>query len=222
MTGPDHDDHAERQRAAERARALHAQAEADGLRFEAYLPSDLATWILDKIARGVFADPSEAVFVILGEQQELEPHADLRQEVLRRSLQAAMDDPRPGVPAEEVMRTLREKLAAPQSEPAVWPPRRRLDRSSLTIGDMFWCDGRQWRCTDIGTRTLTAIRIDTVEVDGTEPASRRSLTRAEAEAEGWFNGPPYAVAEVVFDENEQEGCSLEPDPSADAPAPGPP
>ena len=41
--------------AAKQARALHARAEAGGLRFEAYLPPDLATWILDKIARGVFA-----------------------------------------------------------------------------------------------------------------------------------------------------------------------
>ncbi len=58
MTEPDYDDHAERQRAAQQARALHAQAEDGGLRFEVYLPSDLAAWILDKIARGVFVDPS--------------------------------------------------------------------------------------------------------------------------------------------------------------------
>ena len=208
--------------ATEQARALRAQAEADGLRFEAYLPSGLATWILDKIACGVFTSPSEAVFVMLGEQQELEPHADLRQEALRRILQAAMDDPRPGIPADKVMRQFRQKLEEPQPEPAIWPPRRRLDRSSLTIGDTFWCGGRQWRCTDIGTRTLTAIRIDAVEVGITDPASRRSLTHAEAEAEGWFNGPPYALAEVVFDEYDQEGCSLEPELDTDAPVPGSP
>ena len=208
--------------ATEQDHALHAQAEAGGLRFEAYLPSDLATWILDKIARGVFASPSEAVFVMLGEQQELEPHADLRQEALRRTIQAAMDDPRPSIPADEVMRQFRQKLEEPQPKPAMWPPQRRLDRSSLTIGDTFWCGDRQWRCTDIGTWTFTAIRIDAVEVGGTGPASRRSLTHAEAEAEGWFNGPPYAVAEVVFDEHDQEGCSLEPDLSDDAPGPGPP
>ncbi len=27
----------------------------------------------------------------------------------------------------------------------------------------------------------------------------------------WFNGPPYAVAECVFDEDDIEGCTLEPD-----------
>ena len=208
--------------ATEQARVLRTRAEAGGLRFEAYLPPDLATWILDKIARGVFTDPSEAVFVMLGEQQALEPHADLRQEALRRPLQAAMDDPRPGISAEAVMGQFRQKLEEPQPKPAMWPPQRRLDHSSLTIGDTFWCGDRQWRCTDIGTRTLTAIRIDVVEVGSNDPALRRSLTRAEAEAEGCFNGPPYAVAEVVFDEYDQEGCSLEPDASADTPGPGPP
>jgi hypothetical protein len=44
----------------------------------------------------VFSDPGEAVFVMLGEDRDLEPHADLREELLRRTLQAAMEDPRPG------------------------------------------------------------------------------------------------------------------------------
>ena len=213
-----HDD-AESAQSGAQILTLRVRAEASGLRFEAYLPPDLATWLLDKVARGVFADPSEAVFVILGEHQEFEPHADLRQEALRRSIQAAMDDPRPGIPAEEVVRALQEELAAPQPEPAVWPLRRRIGRSALTIGNTFWSGGRRWRCTDIGMRTITAIRIDSINVDGTGPPSRRSLTHAEADAEGWFNGPPYAVAEVVFDEDDLEGCSLEPDPSNDTPAP---
>jgi hypothetical protein len=35
---------------------------------------------------------------------------------------------------------------------------------------------------------------------------KRAPTREEAEADGWFNGPPYSVAETVFDENDIEGC----------------
>jgi len=77
------------------AKALRQQAGKGGLRFEAYLPPDLAEWLLDLIERGVFADPSEAVFVILGEHRDLEPHADLRRELLSRSCQAAIDDPPP-------------------------------------------------------------------------------------------------------------------------------
>lgn len=71
-------------------------------------------------ARGVFRDPSEAVFVILGEHRGLQPHADLREEALRRRIQAAIDDPRPAIPAEDVEEEMRRKLTAPRPEPAVW------------------------------------------------------------------------------------------------------
>lgn len=94
---------------------------------------------------------------------------------------------------------------------------RRMMLSEFTRGGTFWCGGRQWRCTDIGSRTITAIRIDSVEVGSNVPELRRTLSRGEAEAEGWFNGPPYAVAEIVFDEYMQDGCSLEPDPDAAVP-----
>lgn len=86
-----------------------------------------------------------------------------------------------------------------------------MQHSDFRIGETFWCGGRQWRCTDIGTRTVIAIRIDGVDVDGTNPGLRRTLSRAEAEADGWFDGPAYAVCEVVFDEDSLPGCSLAPD-----------
>jgi hypothetical protein len=50
-----------------------------------------------------------------------------------------------------------------------------------------------WRCTDIGTRTIIAIRINT---DGNMPIDP-----------SWFHGPPYALAEMVFDEYSIEGCT---------------
>jgi hypothetical protein len=102
------------------ASALRAQARAGGLRFGAYLPPDLADWILDAVERGVFTDPAEAVFVILTEHGDLEPHADLRQELMRRAIQAALDDPRPGIPHEQVMAMMQQWAAAPRPEPAVW------------------------------------------------------------------------------------------------------
>jgi hypothetical protein len=85
-----------------------------------------------------------------------------------------------------------------------------MQHSEFTIGATFWCSDRQWRCTDIGTRTVIAIRIDSVQVGSTNPELRRTLNQAEAKADGWFNGPPYAVAERVFDENDLPVCSLEP------------
>ena len=63
----------------------------------------------------------------------------------------------------------------------------------------------------MGTRTVIAIRIDHAEVEGTAPELYRTLSRAEAESRRLFNGPPYAVAEIVFDEYDLEACSLESD-----------
>jgi antitoxin ParD1/3/4 len=102
------------------AKALRKQAAEGGLRFEAYLPPQLAEWLLERIEKGVFLDPREAVFVLLGEYEDLEPHTDLRQELLRRRLDAAINDPRPSIPAEQVAIELREKMAAPRPEAAVW------------------------------------------------------------------------------------------------------
>jgi len=112
-------DEATRRHGIEQAKALRGQARAGGLRFEAYLPSGLADWLLDQIEHGVFVDPSEAVFVMLTEQQDLEPHADLREEILRRSCQAAMDDPRQ-IPHEEVVEKMRVLAATPRPAPATW------------------------------------------------------------------------------------------------------
>ena len=102
------------------AAAIRDQAVAGGLKFEAYLPPGLAEWLIDLIASGVFTDPSEAIFVMLGEQQELEPHSDLREELMRRSCQAALDDPRPGITTEEMQERLRAWSSAPRVEPAIW------------------------------------------------------------------------------------------------------
>jgi hypothetical protein len=86
-----------------------------------------------------------------------------------------------------------------------------MQRTEFVIGAAFWCGGNLWRCTDIGTRVIVAIRLNRVDVGSTAPEHRRTLNQAEAEAEGWFNGPPYAVLESVFDENDIAGCSIDPD-----------
>jgi Arc/MetJ-type ribon-helix-helix transcriptional regulator len=109
----------EKAKSVAQAIALREQAKAGGLRFSVYLPPGLAEWMLGLVENGTFIDPSEAVFVLLQEAQELEPHHDLRHELLNRILQAAANDPRPGIPAEEVFRQLKEKLAS-SPEPAVW------------------------------------------------------------------------------------------------------
>lgn len=120
---PDWRTAAERASDIAQAKELRVQASKGGLRFEAYLPPGLAEWVLDFVERGVFTSPSEAVFVILGEARDLQPHADLRREILRRSLDAAMNDPRPAIPADEVFAHLEKLMAGPQPEPAVWKRR---------------------------------------------------------------------------------------------------
>jgi hypothetical protein len=57
-----------------------------------------------------------------------------------------------------------------------------LEHADFTIGREFWTETGCWRCTDIGTRTICAIKLD-------------------GDPRNW-NGPPYAVVEHVFDEND--------------------
>ena len=60
-----------------------------------------------------------------------------------------------------------------------------MKHADFAIGTIFYTNtGQCWRCTDIGTRTILAIEIKP-ELDSS-----------------WFNGPPYAVIEVPFDEHD--------------------
>ena len=63
-----------------------------------------------------------------------------------------------------------------------------MKHSDFSIGGEFALGTGRWRCTDIGTRTVAAIRLDLDD----DPR--------------WYNGPPYAVVETVFDEDGIEGC----------------
>lgn len=118
-------DPADKAHAVEQAKRLRNQVAEGGLKFEAYLPPSLALWLLDRIEQGQFLDPSEAVFVILGEHEELEPHADLRREMFKRRIQAAADDPRPGISSDEMLKRLREVTKESRQEPARWEKRSR-------------------------------------------------------------------------------------------------
>ncbi len=70
-----------------------------------------------------------------------------------------------------------------------------MQHTDFEIGLEFECGGRRWRSTDLGTRTVIAIPLEYPE----DPS--------------WYNGPPYAVAETVFDEYDLEGCKpIENDP----------
>ena len=65
----------------------------------------------------------------------------------------------------------------------------RMKHSDFSIGLEFYTKTGKWRCTDIGTRVIVAIKLENLEHD-------------------WFSGPPYAVKETVFDEYDMGGCFL--------------
>ena len=67
-----------------------------------------------------------------------------------------------------------------------------MKHSDFAIGSEFINAVGRWRCTDVGTRTIAAIRLDLDH----DPS--------------WYNGPPYAVVESVFDEDGVEGCEPAP------------
>lgn len=52
-----------------------------------------------------------------------------------------------------------------------------MELSDFHIGLEFEMSDARWRCTDVGSRVVVAIKLD------------------HPEDESWYNGPPYAVAE---------------------------
>ena len=106
-------------RAAAKAQAsnLKEQASSSGLLFESYFVPDIAKTILKAIENGHFTSPDEAVFVAMQSFLELSEHPDLRQELLKRSLQKAIDDPRPSIPADEVFAELKKRMEDRASRP---------------------------------------------------------------------------------------------------------
>ena len=65
-----------------------------------------------------------------------------------------------------------------------------MKHERFKIGLEFWMSGNKWRCTDIGQRTVIAIKLDQED-----PRN--------------YNGPPYSVVEHVIDEYDLPACSLE-------------
>lgn len=82
-----------------------------------------------------------------------------------------------------------------------------MEHSEFKIGGTFWLGEKPWRCTDIGSRTIIAISLGRVK----DLLLAGRLEEVDAASDGWFNGPPYAVVEIVLDESDLPGCSLSPE-----------
>jgi hypothetical protein len=63
-----------------------------------------------------------------------------------------------------------------------------MKHSDFQIGTEFYSATGKWRCTDLGSRVIVAIKL-------------------EGDQRDWI-GPPYSVTEIVFDEYDLEGLSL--------------
>lgn len=62
--------------------------------------------------------------------------------------------------------------------------------TDFKINEFFYgAAGFKWLCTDIGTRTITAIMV------------------TDARNSDWIKGPPYALEEKVFDEHAMKICA---------------
>jgi len=66
-----------------------------------------------------------------------------------------------------------------------------MKHADFRLGLEFYTATGAWRCTDIGARVVTAVKLG--QPDPTV-----------------YDGPPYAVAEFVFDEDDQAAASLRP------------
>ncbi len=79
-----------------------------------------------------------------------------------------------------------------------------MELSEFEIGKNFCMSGKRYRCTDIGTRCVVAIELDLGTVGFNPRTNEETLHMTDAKS--WFNGPPYAVLEKVFDEYDLELC----------------
>ena len=84
-----------------------------------------------------------------------------------------------------------------------------MKHSDFQIGTEFFTETVRWRCTDVGTRVITAISLEPRRMVRMRGGAHGAQTQ-----EGFVSndpldlvGPPYMVVEHVFDEYDQDGCS---------------
>ncbi len=82
-----------------------------------------------------------------------------------------------------------------------------MELSDFEIGKTFWTHAGAFRCTDIGTRVVVAVELGPRVIERTETVDGKlQTTRHIDDDPRWLNGPPYAVAELVFDEYDFGAC----------------
>ena len=84
-----------------------------------------------------------------------------------------------------------------------------MQHSDFQIGTEFFTAAGRWRCTDVGTRVIVAISLEPRETVRlwTGAAGERVQETFISDDPRDLIGPPYSVAELVFDEYDLDGCS---------------
>lgn len=120
---------------------IQAHVRARGMTFEVFLPQSLANWLRTQLADGVFADAKEAAFLAFQDLQQLDEHPHVREQLQRAVIEERLNDPRPGIPAEQVVQQQRARwrrwaeteppaaadpVSSPTTNASLWPTRMRI------------------------------------------------------------------------------------------------
>ena len=159
-----------------------------GMTFEVFLPEGLADWLREKLSAGVFKSAREAGFVAFQDLIELDRHPNVRRQLLAAMIDSSVNDSRPPIPAEKVFAMLDSEMEALATADTGDIEINGMKHADFRIGMEFLTAAGRWRVTDIGTRTVIAIKLDQ-----TDPRN--------------YNGPPYSIPEDVFDEYDLEACT---------------
>ena len=83
-----------------------------------------------------------------------------------------------------------------------------MKHSEFQIGTEFFTAAGKWRCTDVGTRVIVAISLEPREMVrvGYSKNGERGEERFTSEDPHDLVGPPYMIAEQVFDQYDLKGC----------------
>lgn len=86
-----------------------------------------------------------------------------------------------------------------------------MKHSDFARGLEFYTGFGKWRCTDVGTRVITAISLEprTLVTVSVGSDGERVETYSMSTDPRDLNGPPYGVVEHVFDEYDFGGCALD-------------
>jgi hypothetical protein len=69
-----------------------------------------------------------------------------------------------------------------------------MEHKDFRIGEYFFTATGRWKCTDVGSRVIVAIKVP---------------RNPEHETGEVWSGPPFCLVEHVFDEDDFGGCNQE-------------